>query len=109
MGWRCLASDIRAKGFTALVEGLSCYLTLLEMDMEMASNRAIPASLVPRIYGCFTANRFLHRYRYRSREQEPAPISTFIMSHILARVSSHPAVLYLFVRVHIPALLASLE
>jgi hypothetical protein len=50
----------------------------------------------------FTADRLLHRYRSR----EPAIVSPFLLSIILARVANHPAVHCVFTREHIPDLLA---
>jgi hypothetical protein len=96
-------NSITEKGFGYLAEGLSCNTTLLEM--YLAYNHGIPAILQTRIGVYLAANRFLHRYRYRSREL--FPVSPFLLSIMLAQVSNHPAVLYILVREHTPDLLAA--
>jgi hypothetical protein len=99
-------NNITEEGLEALIDGLSCNTTLLEMNLELDDddlNDDIPASLPTRIDVYLAANRLLHRHRSR----ETFPVSPFLLSLILARVSDHPAVLYLFVREHIPDLLAS--
>jgi Leucine-rich repeat (LRR) protein len=96
-------NNITEEDFTALAEGLSCNTTLLQLPRNRRYDRGGTMEVPSSIDDYLAANRVLHRFRSR----EPATFSPFLLSIILARVSCHPAVLYLFVRDHIPDLIAS--
>jgi hypothetical protein len=101
-----LGNDITEEGLEALLDGLSCNTTLLEMatlHTYVHDDFILPVPLTSRIEVYLAANRFLRRYRSR----EPATVSPFLLSIMLAQVSNHPAVHYLLTREHIPDLLAS--
>jgi hypothetical protein len=93
---------ITEEGYKALAEGLSSNVTLLELELE-GNDDDLPAVLQSKMNVYLDANNF--RMQYLSRE--PASPSPLLLSLILDRVSIHPAVLYFFVREHIPGLLAS--
>jgi Ran GTPase-activating protein (RanGAP) involved in mRNA processing and transport len=95
-----LRNSITKEGFEALAEGLSCNTTLLHLGLDRYDRwlLAVPSS----INVCLAANRMLHGLR----SQEPGSIRPFLLPLILARVSSHPAALDIFLREHFPDLLA---
>jgi hypothetical protein len=79
-------------------------MTLLQLDLNgYYAGHLLSATQRAKMNGYLTANRVLDRYRSR----EPATVYPFLLSIMLAQVSNHPTVLYLFTREHIPDLLAS--
>jgi hypothetical protein len=93
-----LAGNIQMElqGFEALLNGLARNTCLLRLNLAFTD---LPTHLQDKINDHLAANRY-----WKDHGKE---ISPRLLPLIFPRVASHPAVLYLFVREHIPPLVAS--